>query len=263
MPIMSGGEALVQSLVREGVEVVFGIPGIHMSGIIVALRDEPSIRMITTRHEAGATHMADGYARASGHPGVALVTPGVGVYNAASGLATAYARSSPMLLISGDISRGQIGKNLGAIHEVVDQMDIVRSVTKWRRQALRPRDVPGAVNEAFRQMRTGRPRPVLLDIPPETSVEREEVQLRDPAPLSRIVPSAEDLREAARIIAQASLPLIFAGGGLNPARSRRWSNWLKQQTYLWSRPAAARERSRTAIRCATGRASVPQVRCTR
>ena len=72
MPKMSGGEALVQSLVREGVEVVFGIPGIHMSGIIVALRDEPSIRMITTRHEAGATHMADGYSRASGKPGVAL-----------------------------------------------------------------------------------------------------------------------------------------------------------------------------------------------
>ena len=70
MPKMSGGEALVQSLVREGVEVVFGIPGIHMSGIIVALRDEPSIRMITTRHEAGATHMADGYSRASGKPGV-------------------------------------------------------------------------------------------------------------------------------------------------------------------------------------------------
>ena len=87
-------------------------------------------------------------------------------------------------------------------------------VTKWRRQALRPREIPSAVNEAFRQMRTGRPRPVLLDIPPETSVEREEVQLRDPAPLSRIVPSAEDLREAARIIAQACLPLIFVGGGV-------------------------------------------------
>ena len=240
MPKMNGGEALVQSLVKEGVEVVFGIPGIHMSGIIVALRDEPSIRMITTRHEAGATHMADGYSRASGKPGVALVVPG-----------------------AGQIPRGAIGKNLGAIHEVFDQAGVMSPVTKWRRQVLRPREIPSAVNEAFRQMRTGRPRPVLLDIPPETSVEREEVQLRDPAPLSRIVPSSEDLREAARIIAQASLPLIFAGGGANPARSRRWSNWLKQQTYLWSRPAAARERSRTAIRCATGRASVPQVRYTR
>ena len=204
----------MQSLVREGVEVVFGIPGIHMSGIIVALRDEPSIRMITTRHEAGATHMADGYSRASGKPGVALVVPGAGVYNAASGVATAYARSSPMLLIAGQIPRGAIGKNLGAIHEVFDQAGVMSPVTKWRRQVLRPREIPSAVNEAFRQMRTGRPCPVLLDIPPETPVEREEVQLRDPAPLSRIVPSSEDLREAARIIAQASLPLIFAGGGV-------------------------------------------------
>ena len=197
MPKMSGGEALVQSLVREGVEVVFGIPGIHMSGIIVALRDEPSIRMITTRHEAGATHMADGYSRASGKPGVALVVSGAGVYNAASGLATAYSRSTPVLLIAGQIPRGQIWKNLGAVHEVMDQMDIVRSVTNWRRQALRPREIPSAVNEGFRQMRTGRPRPVLLDIPPEVAVEREEVQLRDPASVSRIAPSQEDLRETA------------------------------------------------------------------
>ena len=87
-------------------------------------------------------------------------------------------------------------------------------VTKWRRQALRPREIPDAVTEAFRQMRTGRPRPVLLDIPPEVGVEREDIRLRDPAPLSRIVPSAEDPREAARIIAQASLPLIFVGVGV-------------------------------------------------
>ena len=88
---MSGGEALVKSLVREGVEVVFGIPGIQIYGIIAALRDEPGIRMITTRHEQATTYMADGYARASGKPGVALVVPGTGLYNAAAGLATAYA----------------------------------------------------------------------------------------------------------------------------------------------------------------------------
>ncbi len=214
MPKLSGGEALVKSLVREGVEVVFGIPGIHTSGIIAAIRDEPGIRMITTRHEAGAAHMADGYTRASGNPGVALVVPGASVYNAASGLATAYARSSPVLLIAAQIPRGQIGKNLGAIHEVVDQAGVVGPVTKWRRQALRPREVPDAIREAFRQMRTGRPRPVLLDIPPEVGVEREEVALLDPAPVPRIVPSPDDLREAARVIAQARLPIIFAGGGV-------------------------------------------------
>ena len=211
---MSGGEALVKSLVAEGVEFVFGIPGIHMSGTVVALRDEPNIRTITTRHEAGATHMADGYARASGKPGVALVVPGTGVYNAASGIATAYARSSPVLLIAGQVPRAQIGKGLGTYHEVEDQGGTLSPVTKWRRQVLRPREAPGAVREAFRQMRTGRPRPVLIEMPPDAAVEREEVQLQRPAPVSRIVPSSEDLRQAARVIARAQHPLIFAGGGV-------------------------------------------------
>ena len=144
---MSGGEALAKSLAREGVEGVFGIPGIQIYGIVAALRDEPGIRMVTTRHEQATTYMADGYARASGKPGVALVVPGVGLYNAASGLANAYSRSTPVLLIAGQIPRGAIGKNLGAVHEIANQ--------------------PDAVFEAFRQMRTGRPRPVLIEIPPE------------------------------------------------------------------------------------------------
>lgn len=214
MAKMSGGEALVKSLVWEGVEVVFGIPGIHMSGIIAAIRDEPGIRMVTTRHESGATHMADGYARASGEPAVALVVPGAGLHNAASGLATAFSRSSPVLAIAGQIPRGQIGKNAGAYHEVYDQPSVVQPVTKWQRQVLRPREIPDAVCEAFRQMRTGRPRPVLLEVPPETGVEREEVQLREPARFTRIVPSQEHLWGAAHVIAQSRLPLIFAGSGV-------------------------------------------------
>ena len=214
MAEMSGGEALTQSLIREGVEVVFGIPGIHMSGSVVAMRDDAAIEHITTRHEGGATNMAYGYARASGKPGVALVVPGAGVYNAASGMATAFARSTPVLLIAGQISRPQMGKDLGAIHEVFNQMETLAPVTKWRRQAMRPREIPAAVSEAFRQMRTGRPRPVYLEMPPEVAVEREEVQLRDPSPVSRIVPSPDDLRRAADVIANSKLPLIYAGGGV-------------------------------------------------
>ncbi len=214
MAKMSGGEALARSLVREGAKVVFGIPGIQIYGIVAALRDEPGIRMIATRHEQATTYMADGYARASGEPGVALVVPGVGLYNAASGLTNAYSRSTPVLLIAGQVPRGAIGKNVGAVHEIADQSGTVRSVTKWRRQASRPREVPDAVFEAFRQMRTGRPRPVLIEMPPEAGVEREEVQLRSPARISRIVPSPEDLREAAQVISKSSTPLIYAGGGV-------------------------------------------------
>ena len=211
---MSGGEALAKSLVKEGVEVVFGIPGIQIYGIVAAIRDEPGLGMVTTRHEQAVSYMADGYSRASGKPGVALVVPGVGLYNAASGLATAYARSSPVLCVAGQIPRRQMGKSLGAVHEISNQPEVVRPVTKWQRQALRPREVPVCVAEAFRQMRTGRPRPVLIEIPPDASVEREEVQLREPFRVPRIVPSPEHLREAARVIPQSRLPLIYAGGGV-------------------------------------------------
>ncbi len=214
MTKMSGGEALAKSLVNEGVEVVFGIPGVQTYGIVAGIRDEPGLRMITTRHEQATTYMADGYARASGKPGVATVVPGVGLYNAAAGLANAYSRSVPVLLIAGQIPRGAIGKNLGAVHEVENQADVVRPVTKWRRHASRPREVPDAVFEAFRQMRTGRPRPVLIEMPPEAGVEREEVQLRSPARTVRIVPSGGILQEAAGVIANARMPLIFAGGGV-------------------------------------------------
>ena len=214
MVSMSGGEALARSLVNEGIEVVFGVPGIQVYGIVAALRDEPGIRMIATRHEQATTFMADGYARVSGSPGVALVVPGAGLYNAASGLTNAYARSSPVLLIAGQIPRQAIDKNIGAVHEVLDQPGTVRSITKWQRRVLRPREVPDAVFEAFRQMRTGRPRPVLIEIPPETGVEREEVRLRSPARIPRIVPGPEDLREAARVITASRTPLIFAGGGI-------------------------------------------------
>ena len=119
-----------------------------------------------------------------------------------------------MLVIAGQVSRAAIGKNIGAVHEVLDQAGTVRTVTKWQRAASRPRDVPAAVTEAFRQMRSGRPRPVLIEMPPEAGVEREDVELWNPAPVSPIVPSPDQLREAARIIAEARLPLIYAGGGV-------------------------------------------------
>ena len=214
MAKLSGGEALAKSLVREGAEVVFGLPGVQLYGIIAGIRDEAGLRMITTRHEQATTYMADGYAHASGKPGVAMVVPGVGLYNAASGLTNAYARSRPVLLIAGQVPRAAMGKNIGAVHEIADQSDVLRPVTKWRGQAMRPREVPGSVAEAFRQMRTGRPRPTLIEIPPDACVEREEVQLRDPFRVPRIVPSSELLREAARIIAKSRRPLIYAGGGV-------------------------------------------------
>jgi acetolactate synthase-1/2/3 large subunit len=102
---MTGGEALVRSLYNEGVRVVFGLPGVQLYGVMAALRDEPRIRFITTRHEQATSFMADGYARAGGDFGTALVVPGPGLLNAMSGLSTAYSASSPVLMLSGQIPR--------------------------------------------------------------------------------------------------------------------------------------------------------------
>lgn len=217
MQRMTGGQALVASLYREGVRVVFGLPGVQLYGATAALRDEPRIRVITTRHEQATTYMADGYARAGGGIGVALVVPGPGLLNASAGLSTAYSASSPVLVIAGQIPKAKIGQNIGLLHEVNDQLDAIAPVTKWRQRILEVADIPAAVREAMRQLRTGRPRPVVIDIPPETLEDEGEVTLLDPAPVERPpAPSAEIERAAARLTA-ARHPVIVAGGGVNLA----------------------------------------------
>jgi acetolactate synthase-1/2/3 large subunit len=214
MPQMTGGEALVKSLAREGVRVVFGLPGVQLYGAIAALRDEPGIRMITTRHEQATSYMADGYARASGGIGVALVVPGPGLLNAAAGLSTAYAASSPVLMISGQIPRGNIGRNVGVLHEVENQLEAVRPVTKWRRTVLEVADVPAAVHEAAWQLKIGRPRPVALELPPEVLEEEREVTLLEPRPAARPAAPPTDVDRAAELFLRAQRPVIYAGGGV-------------------------------------------------
>lgn len=214
MAKLSGGEALIKSLVREGVEVIFGLPGVQMYGIVAALRDEPSIKFVVTRNETATTYMADGYARTTGKPGVAMVVPGPGIYNAGGGLSTAFSRSSPIVLIAGQIPRSTIGKNLGGLHEVNDQKEITNPVTKWQTQVLRPHEVPENIHEAFRQAQSDRPSPVHFELPPETMVEREEVELLEPAQIVRKVPPSSVIEDAAKEIAAARKPVIYAGGGI-------------------------------------------------
>ncbi len=214
MAKLSGGEALIKSLVREGVEVIFGLPGVQMYGILAALRDEPSIKFVVTRNETSTTYMADGYARTTGKAGVAMVVPGPGIYNAGGGLSTAFSRSSPVVLIAGQIPRDGIGKNFGGLHEVNDQKEITNPVTKWQKQVLRPHEVPEGIHEAFKQAQSDRPSPVHFELPPETMVEREEVELLEPAKIERKVPSDSIIEQAAKEIAAARKPVIYAGGGI-------------------------------------------------
>jgi acetolactate synthase I/II/III large subunit len=215
MARMTGGEALVKSLHREGVRVVFGLPGVQLYGVIAALRDEPAIRFIVTRHEGSTSYMADGYARAGGTFGTALVVPGPGLLNASAGLSTAYAASSPVLMVAGQIPKNQIGKQVGLLHEVHDQLDAIAPVTKWRRRILEVKDVPAAVRDAVIQLKTGRPRPVAIDMPPETMQEEAEVELLPAAEVRRSPADARSVDRAAELLLAARSPLIYAGGGVH------------------------------------------------
>ena len=213
MPRMTGGQALARSLAREGVRVIFGLPGVQLYHATDALYDEPGIRFIHTRHEQATAYMADGYARASGRPGTAMVVPGPGLMNASAAIGTAYAASSPVLVIAGQVNRDLIGVDRGILHEVNDQQDVIRPVTKAAYRVLDPAEIPATVREAFRQLRTGRPRPVEIEIPPETLAEEADIELLEPAADSRPAAGRESIEEAARILAGAERPLIWAGGG--------------------------------------------------
>ena len=213
MAKMTGGQALVKSLYREGVRVVFGLPGVQLYHAMDAFYDEPGIRFITTRHEQATAYMADGFSRAGGGIGTALVVPGPGLLNATAALNTAYAASSPVMMVSGQIERDLIGVNRGMLHEVDDQLDIMRTVTKWARRAMDPAEVPETVHEAFQQVKNGRPRPVEIEIPPETLAEVADVELPEPEAPRPLAPDQQRIAEAARMLAEAKNPLIWAGGG--------------------------------------------------
>jgi acetolactate synthase-1/2/3 large subunit len=217
MARMTGGEALAKQLYREGVRVVFGVPGVQLYGAIAALRDEPGIRLITTRHEQATSYMADGYARASGSLGVGLVVPGPGLLNASAGLSTAYAASSPVLMIAGQIPKASLGRNVGVLHEVQDQLDCIAPVTKWRRRVLEVAHVPASVHEAIEQLRTGRPRPVEIEMSPETLETEDEVELVAPSIAARPAAARADVERAATRLLEAARPVIYAGGGVHAA----------------------------------------------
>ena len=217
MPQMTTAQALVRSLVREGVEVVFGLPGVQIMDVYDAFYHEPGIRLITTRHEQTAAYMADGYSRSTGKIGAALVVPGPGLLNAAAGIGTAYASSSPVLLLAGQVESYNIGKGAGAVHEVVDQLDVVKNITKWRSTIMEPGEAPEAVHEAMKQLQTGRPRPVALEIPSDVLAQSSDVDLLEPEVFAKESPPPDAIEQALSILSRAERPIIWAGGGINSA----------------------------------------------
>ncbi len=213
---LTGGQALVTALKRNGVETIFGLPGIQLDGFFDALYDErDSIRVLHTRHEQATAYMADGYARVTGREGVCSVVPGPGLLNAAAALSTAYSCNSPVLAVVGQIQSNLIDAGKGALHEIPNQIGLVRSVTKHAERASTPGSIPSVVNEAFRQLRTGRPRPVEIEIPPDVLVAQAEIAFPSPATgREPLLPDPDLIDKAARLLGESEHPLIFAGGGV-------------------------------------------------
>jgi acetolactate synthase-1/2/3 large subunit len=214
MSKMTGGEALAKSLTLNKVEVIFGLPGVQLYHALDGLSKEKQIKFITTRHEQATTYMADGYSRASGKIGVAMVVPGPGLQNASAGIGTAYSASSPILVISGQIEKDSIGLDQGKLHEINDQIDTIAPVTKWRKRITNAEEIPAAVNEAFNQLKTGRPRPVEIEIPPETLAEVTNTDLVEPEinPPNSI--SDDDLKLLSQELLNSENPLLWVGGGV-------------------------------------------------
>jgi thiamine pyrophosphate-dependent acetolactate synthase large subunit-like protein len=210
----TGGEWVVAALEAEGVRHVFGIPGVHNLGIYDALLRQDRITHILARHEQGAGFMADGYARASGRPGVVVVTTGPGATNALTPLVEAHASSQPVLLVMSDVPKALVGREMGALHEVPNQIECFRPVSRWADALQHGAEIPGAVQGAFHLFRTGRPGPVALSIPTDLLTAPVAARLT-PAGEGRRPPCDVGLvEEAARYLARARRPLLVAGGGV-------------------------------------------------
>lgn len=211
----TGGEAIVQAFLAHGVDTLFGLPGVQSDWLYNALYDlDGAIRVIHSRHEQGAGYMALGYAMSTGKVGVYSVVPGPGFLNASSALATAYSTNSKVLCFSGQIRSDLIGRGTGQLHEIPDQMAIMRSLTKWAARIMTPAEAPELVTEAFHQLHSGRPRPVGLEAPMDVLAARGEVDLRITPRAGWAPPVDLDaLDEAARLLGRAKNPLIFVGMG--------------------------------------------------
>lgn len=215
MQKMTGGEAVVKSLIAHGVDTLFGLPGVQNDWLYNALYDhQEQIRVIHTRHEQGAGYMALGYAMATGGPAVYSIVPGPGFLNSSAALATAYGLNAKVFCLSGQIPTHTIGKELGVLHEINDQLGIMRRLTKWSERVNSPAEVPLLIGEAFRQLNSGRPRPVGLEIPMDVLSKRGAVDLNIPhgEPFKPVV-DTDRVEKAADWLGHAKHPMIYCGTG--------------------------------------------------
>jgi acetolactate synthase-1/2/3 large subunit len=210
----TGAHLLVESLIGEGVDLLFGIPGVGTLSVYDVFVDHPELRHIEVRHEQSAVFMADGYARASGRVGVAFTSNGPGALNTITAMATAFNDSVPVLHLVSENPPEVRRKGKGHFHDISDQFGIFRPVSGHAAQVALPDEIPGAVQSAFFALRNRRPRPALVEFANEALTSAAVASSLEPAPrLQRpIVP--DELARAAAVVAGAERPLVWAGGGI-------------------------------------------------
>src|SRR3990172_8129294 len=225
MAEVTGGEAVVRTLLAHGVDVVFGLAGVHALPIYDGLFAHPELRHVGVRHEQTAAYMADGYSRVTGRPGVRITTTGPGAANTAAAMGSAYFDSSPVLNVMSQIASDLADRDKGALHEPKDQLGLFRALTKWNARATAVEQIPGLVHEAWRAMTEARPRPTQVEVCSDVLAARAE-ESRGPwtvapegVPPRRADPSR--VEEAARLLRAAQRPVVWAGGGVNRAGASR------------------------------------------
>ncbi|MBI3354803.1 MAG: biosynthetic-type acetolactate synthase large subunit [Nitrospirae bacterium] len=229
----TGAEIFVESLKKEGVKTVFGYPGGVVLSIFDVLYGEKNLNVILTRHEQGATHMADGYARATGKVGVALVTSGPGATNTVTGIATAFMDSTPIVVFTGQVATKMIGND--AFQEA-DIVGITRPCTKYNYLVKNVNDLADIVAEAFYIAKSGRPGPVLIDLPKDVTQAKTDFKYPDKVELRSYKPTYYgnkwQIRKAAQFIAKAKKPIIYAGGGVILSNASAELKELAEQTRM-------------------------------
>lgn len=219
MPKMTGAKALIETLKAEKVKHIFGIPGGAMIPVYDVLYDEKKIRHILTRHEQAAAHAADGYARASGKPGVCMATSGPGATNLTTGILNAYMDSSPVVAITGQVPTPFLGTD--AFQEA-DMMSVMLPITKHNFMIPSVAEIPRMVRLAFKIATTGRQGPVHIDLPKDVQAKEDKVKIPSRVKYQKKIktkPRAEEVRLALKLLTQANRPVIFAGGGIVSANA--------------------------------------------
>lgn len=246
--ILTGGQALVQSMIANGIHTIFALPGVQLDGAFDALYDAQQagdMRIIHTRHEQGAAYMADGFARVTGEMGVCMVVPGPGLLNASAALSTAYACNQPVLAVTGQIQSDRIEQGYGQLHEIPNQLEMIGSVTKHAERAMSPEVIPGVLNRAISEMWSGRIRPVEIEIPPDVLFAKGDIELPGAAmQRNRGDVDPESIQSAAKLLGAAERPVIFVGGGV--LVSEAWDE-LREVAELLQAPVIATQNGKGAL----------------